>query len=520
MNILLYNPDNEVTNNFMPHLWMFLLKSLTPEGHEVFLVDGNSQRLSETELVQYVREKNIGLVGIGAMTRMIRKAYQMADAVRAAGIPVVMGGPHVTELPEEALGRDGEPRHADSVALGEADQIWPRIVGDAERGALKETYAALDAAGEAVKPGLDDYPVIPWDRMDLDQFNLIQHFPKWARWMLSYVGMSWQTFHLFPIETGRGCPYGCEFCTVTGFFGDSIRFRSNDSVVNELLKLKSLEKRQKGKIAVFFIDDNLAINPKRTKSLLREIISRNAQVPWVGQISMNLLRDEELVSLIAQSGCKWIFMGLESIDPENLKSMRKGFNKPEEYKEILERLARHGVYAITAFIFGLDGDHPGMAKRTLDMIRSWPPGLPVFGLLTPYPATPLYERLALAGRLTRPKHWLEFKPFSMAFSPAGISSEQAEAEVREAWESSYTPAANASAMRWLESKPLPDRVIHLLSRLAFRGIYFPQMSRREWVGILFQNRSSILRVISQALMMKLRSRPKETLPQNPVVPTG
>ncbi len=515
MNILLYNPDNEVTNNFMPHLWMFLLKSLTPEGHEVFLVDGNSQRLSETELVQYVREKNIGLVGIGAMTRMIRKAYQMADAVRAAGVPVIMGGPHVTELPEEALGRDGGSRHADSVALGEADQIWPTIVADAARGMLQETYVALDAAGEAVKPALDDYPVIPWDRMDLDQFNLIRHFPRWARWMLSYVGMSWQTFHLFPIETGRGCPYGCEFCTVTGFFGDSIRFRSNDSVVNELLKLKSLEKRQKGKIAVFFIDDNLAINPKRTKSLLREIIARNAQVPWVGQISMNLLRDEELVSLIAESGCKWIFIGLESIDSTNLKSMQKGFNKPEEYKEILERLARHGVYAITAFIFGMDGDHPGIARRTLDVIRFWPPGLPVFGLLTPYPATPLYERLALAGRLTRPKHWLEFKPFSMDFSPLGISSEQAEAEVREAWESSYTPAANASAMRWLESRPLPDRIIHLLSRLAFRGIYFPQMSRGDWVRILFQNRYLILRVISQALKMKLRSQPRSLSLENP-----
>lgn len=505
MNILLYNPDNEVTNNFMPHLWMFLLKSLTPEGHEVFLVDGNSHRMNETELVQYVREKKIGLVGIGAMTRMIRKAYQMADAVRAVGIPVVMGGPHVTELPDEALGRGGGPRHADSVALGEADQIWQTIVADAERGMLKETYVALDAAGEIVKPTLADYPVIPWDRMDLDQFNLIRYFPKWARRILSYVGMSWQTFHLFPIETGRGCPYGCEFCTVTGFFGNSIRFRSNESVVNELLKLKSLEKRQKGKIAVFFIDDNLAINPQRTKSLLREIIARNAQVPWVGQISINLLRDEELVSLIARSGGKWIFMGLESIDSANLKSLRKGFNKPEEYREILECLARHGVYAITSFIFGTDGDQQGVARRTLDTILSWPPGLPVFGLLTPYPATPLYERLALTGRLTRPKHWLEFKPFIMSFSPAAISSEQAEAEVREAWESSYASSANASALRWLESRPLPDRIIHMLSRLAFRGIYFPQISRRDWMKILFQNRSPILRVIAQALMMKLRS---------------
>src|SRR5512135_503346 len=172
MNILLYNPDNEVANNFMPYLWMFLLKSLTPQGHKVYLIDGNTQRLSGTEFVECIREKSIDLVGIGAMTRMIRKAYQMADAVRAAGIPVVMGGPHVTQLPDEALGRDGGPRHADSVALGEADRIWPTIVADAERGMLQDIYATLDAAGEAVKPSLTDYPVIPWDRMDLDQFNL------------------------------------------------------------------------------------------------------------------------------------------------------------------------------------------------------------------------------------------------------------------------------------------------------------------------------------------------------------
>ena len=332
MNILLYNPDNEITNNFMPHLWMFLLKSLTPPGHKVFLIDGNARRMSREGLVEYVRENHIGLVGIGAMTRMIRKAYQMADAVRAAGVPVVMGGPHVTEVPDEPLGRDGEPRHADAVALGEADQTWPAIVADAERGALKEIYAPVNADGKEVKPSLDDYPVIPWDRMDLDQFNLIKHFPKMARRLLSLVGMTWQSFHMIPIESGRGCPYGCEFCTVTGFFGDSIRFRSNESVVNELLMLKALEKRQKGKVAVFFIDDNFAINPRRTKSLLREIIARGAQVPWVAQISMNLLRDEELVSLIAQSGGKWIFMGLESIDPENLKSVSKGFNKPDEYQ--------------------------------------------------------------------------------------------------------------------------------------------------------------------------------------------
>ncbi|HTV56810.1 MAG TPA: radical SAM protein [Terriglobia bacterium] len=506
MNILLYNPDNEVTHNFMPHLWMFLLKSLTPSAHPVLLVDGNAQQMTEPQLVQYVQDHDIRLVGIGAMTRMAAKAYRMADALRAAGVPVVMGGPHVTEVPDEPLGRDGGPRHADAIALGEADATWPQIVADAARGCLREVYAPVDASGKEVKPSLKEYPEIPWDRMDLDQFDLIKRMPALARRALAGLGMSWQSFHMIPIESGRGCPYRCEFCTVTGFFGDAIRFRSNQSVVNELLMLKSLEKRRRGKIAVFFIDDNFAINPRRTKSLLREIIAQGAQLPWVAQISMNLLRDEELVSLIAQSGGKWIFMGLESIDPENLKSVAKGFNKPSEYASVLERLARHGLYAITSFIFGMDGDHAGAADRTLEQIRSWPPGLPVFGLLTPYPATPLYEKLAAAGRLTRPRHWLEFKPFAMAHSPLGMSIEQAEAEVRHAWRESYSPPAIHSAMEWLQKKPLSDRIIHLCVRLAFRGIYFPQMKKRQWARLLVDNRNSIFGLVGQSVAMKLRMR--------------
>jgi radical SAM superfamily enzyme YgiQ (UPF0313 family) len=512
MNILLYNPDNGVTHNFMPHLWMFLLKSLTPPQHRVYLLDGNARRLGEEELVEYVRENHIQLVGIGAMTRMAAKAYRMADAIRAAGVPVVMGGPHVTEVPEEPLGRDGEPRHADAVALGEADQTWPRLVEDAERGELQEIYAPVDAAGKEVKPSLDPYPEIPWDRMDLDQFDLIRRMPWLARRMLTALGSTWKSFHLIPIESGRGCPYGCEFCTVTGFFGDAIRFRTNESVVNELLALKELERKQQGKMAVFFIDDNFAINPRRTKSLLREIIARDAQVPWVAQISMNLLRDEELVSLIAQSGGKWIFMGLESIDPESLKTVRKSFNKPEEYGEVLERLARHHLYAITSFIFGMDGDRVGISERTLEQIHSWPPGLPVFGLLTPYPATPLYDRLAAGDRLQRPRHWLDFKPFVMAHSPLGISAQEAEQEVGKAWRASYSAAANTRALEWLQREALADRLLHLFARLAFRGIYFPQMRWQEWVRVLAENRRPIFRMIYQVLEKKWKQPGREKQP--------
>jgi radical SAM superfamily enzyme YgiQ (UPF0313 family) len=478
----------------MPHLWMFLLQSLTPPGHEVLLIDGNAQPMNEKSIARFVQKKEIGLVGIGAMTRMAAKAYRMADAIRAAGVPVVMGGPHVTEVPDEALGRNGGPRHADAVALGEADETWPKIVEDAARGELKEVYAPVDAFGQERKPTLRPYPSIPWDAMDLKQFNIV---PKAMGPLLRRVGGGWATFRIIPVESGRGCPYGCEFCTVTGFFGDSIRFRTNESVVDELLRLKERARSEDGQMVVFFIDDNFAINVKRTKSLLRDIIAANAQVHWIAQISANLLRDEELIDLIAASGGRWIFIGMESIDPTNLASVNKGFNKPGEYAAVLERLADHNIYAITSFIFGMDNDTPGVAERTLQQIRTWPPGLPVFGLLTPLPATPLYERLEREGRLTRPSHWQDFMPFEMAHTPLKMTTQEAHAEVKHGWSRAYSPEAIAQAVDSLNHKPVGYRINILVARLCFRGIYFPQMGPFAWMKVITQNRRTIFKVVKE-----------------------
>src|SRR4029079_19170258 len=174
MKILLYNTDNGDTRNFMPHLWMFLLQALTPEGHEVVLIDGNAKAMTRPELVNFCRDENIDLVGIGSMTRMVARAYLVADALRSAGFKVVMCAPHVSECPDEALGRDGGPRHADAVALGEADATWPQIFTDAANGCLKEVYQPeSDAKGNDVKPSLQPYPHIPWESLDLEQFSLI-----------------------------------------------------------------------------------------------------------------------------------------------------------------------------------------------------------------------------------------------------------------------------------------------------------------------------------------------------------
>ena len=494
MKILLYNPDNGVTRNFMPHLWMFLLKALTPPEHEVLLIDGNAKPLDDEQLVDYIKREQIGLVGIGAMTRMVAKAYRVADAIRAAGVPVVMGGPHVTELPDEALGKDGGAQHCDAVALGEADETWPRIVQDAARGQLQEIYAPLDETGKERKPSLQPYPTIPWEEMELEQFDMV---PKPVRPLLRRYGSGWESLHLIPIESGRGCPYGCEFCTVTGFFGDSIRFRSKESIVEELLRLKRRARKARGQVMVFFIDDNFAINIKRTKSLLRDIITAGAQLPWLAQISANLLRDEELVELMAESGCRWVFIGMESIDPVNLADVAKSFNKPNEYAPVLNRLAQRGIYAVTSFIFGLDNDTPGVADRTLQAIESWPPGLPVFGQLTPFPSTPLYERLKKDGRLTRPKHWLEFAPYQMANRPLKISIKQTHQELNKAWTVSYSSKRTECALESLGDKSIHDRAMHLVMRILFRGIYFPQLNKRAWLKTVFDNRRPIYLLVRE-----------------------
>jgi radical SAM superfamily enzyme YgiQ (UPF0313 family) len=317
--------------------------------------------------------------------------------------------------------------------------------------------------------------------------------------------------YFIPVESGRGCPYGCEFCTVTGFFGRELRFRSNESVIAELLTLKRVAKRDRALVSVFFVDDNFAINRNRLKSLLRDMILHDACVPWTGQMSVNLLDDEELVDLIHRSNGRFIFMGLESVDPDSLKSAHKAFNKPADYGRILERMARHDVYAVTSFIIGLDGDRPGTADRIEAEIVKWPPVLPVFGLLTPYPSTPLYDKLKAKGRLLRPTHWLEGAAFKATFEPDGFTTEMFEAELRRAWARSYRPAAFARSQRWMvaHDKGMEKQVTFFITRLLFRGIYFPQTSGWQWVRLLGANLPTIISIVARAL---LRRPPRTAVP--------
>ena len=164
---------------------------------------------------------------------------------------------------------------------------------------------------------------------------------------------------------------------------------------------------------------------------------------------------------------------------------------------MLNRLAQRGIYAVTSFIFGLDNDTPGVADRTLQAIESWPAGLPVFGQLTPFPSTPLYERLKKDGRLTRPKHWLEFAPYQMANRPLKISIEQTHQELNKAWTVSYSSKRTERALESLRDKSIHDRAMHLVMRIMFRGIYFPQISKRDWFKTILDNRRPIYTLVRE-----------------------
>jgi radical SAM superfamily enzyme YgiQ (UPF0313 family) len=290
-----------------------------------------------------------------------------------------------------------------------------------------------------------------------------------------------------------------------------IRFRSNDSVIAELRRIKNRVSAERGTVGVFFVDDNFAINIKRTKSLLRAMIAEGATLPWIAQISVNLLKDEELLDLMAASGARCIFIGLESVDTGNLSEVHKGFNKPADYEQALKNLAHRGIYAITSFIFGMDGDTPGVAARTAQVMEAWPPVLPVFSLLTPFPSTPLYKRLFEGGRLTRPKHWLDFRPFTMSFIPQKITIDEAEQEVREAWTRAYSARATREAMRKISDRPLSERTVVFFARLAFRGIYFRQVTRKQWLSLLWTKRRVLL-----ALCYEAFHNPRSAPPSGPI----
>ena len=366
----------------MPTLSLLKVAALTPAGWEVVLVDEKVEPLDLTQ--------GADLVAITAMTTTANRGYQIADHFRARNIKVVMGGMHPSKLPTEAL------QHCDSVVIGEAEELWPRVLNDFDCGRLQPRY---DHHGDY--PALTGLPLPNWELYRKKKY-LPVHF----------------------VETTRGCPHDCEFCAVTHAFGGKYRNRPVAEVDKELRSLKLFDGRFSIQRAVFFVDDNIIGNRAHARELLSRIA--DLQLNWFAQTSVNIARDDEILKLCQQSGCVGLFIGFETLSPDSLKGAGKNWNLPQNYFDVIQKIHDHGIGIDGSFVFGFDEDDESVFDRTLEFVLKAKLEIGYFSILTPYPGTRFYDRIVAENRLLT-TNWDLFDASRTVFRPKQMTPERLQA---------------------------------------------------------------------------------------------
>lgn len=387
MQLELIAPASE-DSTFMPRMGLGILMARTPPDIEVIYTDDVVRPFDVATDV-----KDVDLVGISVDSKTARRSYDIAAAYRARGVPVILGGIHPTACPDEAL------EHADCVVAGEADVVWPRVIDDFKAGRLQRLY----------KPELPDLEHMPDARRDL------------------FTSKKYVPFQV--VQTMRGCPYPCEFCSVSTANGKTFRFRPVDDVVRELRSLDRM---------IMFADDNVMIHRAYSKELFEKMTPLKKH--WIGQCSLATVKKIENVKLMAESGCKALFIGFESVDDETVKFTGKRQNRPSAYREVIDMLHDHGISVWGSFVFGFDTDTLSVFDRTVEEAIAMKLTMASFAILTPYPGTPLYKRLLHEGRLTDPKWWLgrDHDKGSPYFEPTHMTREQLKEGWVKAWKDFYT----------------------------------------------------------------------------------
>jgi radical SAM superfamily enzyme YgiQ (UPF0313 family) len=397
MKVTLIEPAMIKNNNFsekpswqLTPLTLATLAGITPPDVDVEVFD---DRIEEIDY-----DSPCDLVGISVKTFTARRAYQIADEFRERGVPVILGGHHPTLLPEEAL------EHADSILTGEAEDVWEDVLKDARCGRLQKLYhQALTLPLEKVK-------------VNRSVFAGKKYLP---------IGM---------VETTRGCPFSCNFCSVTTFFGRSFRHRPPAEVVAEIM---SLDKK-----FIFLVDDNIVADKEAAKELFRALIP--LKIRWISQASLTMTKDRELMRLMHESGCAGVLTGIETISRANLKQIHKSWNTVGiGYDEALKIARDHGIAIVGSFILGMDEDTPESLDELLEFTIHERFFAVLFNLLTPYPGTTLYSQFLQDGRLLHPKWWLDpdYTYGSVVFKPKNISIHDLEQGRLRLYREFYSPAS-------------------------------------------------------------------------------
>lgn len=393
-----------------PPLSVLTVAALTPPDVEVEVID------------DAVRPVNYGtdsdLIGISTSTAIANHAYAMADRFRLAGKTVVLGGIHATALPEEAS------RHADAVVVGEAEGKWQSLIQDFQSGRLQRIYA------DAEHPAPETIPV---PRRDLI---------KPSNYILADT-----------VQSTRGCPFDCAFCSVGAFFGKVCRSRPVQSVAAEVERLS-------GKY-LLFVDDNIMGQPNYAKKLFTEL--RSLRKRWIGQASLSMLNHPNLVELAARSGCAGLFVGMETLSNSILASIGKLINKREDYERAVALLHDHGIGVLGSFVFGFDGDDESVFDRTVEFINGAKVDAAQFSILTPFPGTKLYDTLHEQGRITD-TDWSHYDGLHVVYQPERLSA----ADLLAGTKNAYTQVYSFGTMFRRLGLPIGSKTVPWIVNMAFR----------------------------------------------------
>jgi radical SAM superfamily enzyme YgiQ (UPF0313 family) len=353
--------------------------------------------IEELQKIDFEKLRTADIVGISTITSTAPRAYAMADKIREMGIPVIMGGSHVTYLTEEAL------KHADFVIRGEGEQALPAFIEAWEKGA---DYSSVPNLSYRLDGQIIHNPLSPFadnlDEIPYPDFSLYKGKKH------SFGGTT-----TIPVQTSRGCPFDCSFCSVTGMFGKRYRFRSTENIIEELRQYNSR------KNAIFFYDDNFTANRKRTKELLEAMIKEKFKFQWTTQVRADVAKDLELVRLLKKAGCHTVYIGFESVNPESLRAMKK----QQTVAEIIEAtkvLRKHRIHIHGMFVLGFDQDDWETVKKTVKFAKRTKLNTTQFLILTPLPGSELYQKMDSENRIAF-HDWALYDAHHVVFHPARFS---------------------------------------------------------------------------------------------------